>query len=1034
MASTSKKYHQKASNILRILDLDKNDTLLLINYIEGSKWNAFLSFIETTKFSYTDSFIEIIQKIQNASLLAMEAHINWDGDKDYKEEYAQIMSWNQVIRFYKTLKSPEYQNRKVISHRKNQQLITGLNSADSNRLTGLLDSAFWLVVSDTARTQSLTKTQVLTNATQYDIYSYAIESLFNNIDDYIDDFNNPDAILDLDDIYYENPVFTDGKSFMEERAVKDLVNNHIERIKLHGFTSDEEIETEEIAGETLDDPISRVKEFNLKEAFKSSNSDGISNRLRILLMGIPKADGTSYDFKEAHDYILASLVNVPAEHILSGDKVFENLAKKNPYYSNLVLYLKDDLKIYEDSDLNVQQESFKNISEFIKHFSTNTSYTDIYEVIFDILEYKPYKHLFPEIIKEEITSHSFELDKDNPEFYKAVELVQNTRQFIYLTGKAGAGKTTFLKHIKSITNKNTVVVAPTGVAAINAGGVTIHSFFQLPFRPFLPDDEALSQKEIYNTFQYRKAQLEVIQSMDLLIIDEVSMVRCDTLDVIDRILRVFRGQNSIPFGGVQVILIGDAYQLPPVVTQDGWDILGQFYQTPFFFGAKVVENNPPVYIELQKIYRQKDIQFIELLNRVRENKVLNYDYTVLNSKYNPSFSASDGYITLTSHNKFADKVNQQKLAELPTTSYFFGAKREGDFPEKNYPTHERLELKKGAQVMFIKNDIDKRYYNGTIAEITEINDKKIKVILNDGTPVLVEKEMWENVKYTLHKSKSRVIEEAIGTFEQYPIKLAWAVTVHKSQGMTFEKVYADLENAFASGQVYVALSRCTSFEGLVLKSRLHPNAITTSPQVIQFAQNKASLNRIEEKLIEGKDDIQADKFYQKAHDNFITGKLRSAIEDFQNAVRLRSEIHTEEFKRYILIQGRKLFNYKSKFYKIAEKLNIQTVKTQQLENTCQELTRNNQNFKILVNKKEEVIKLQKMTIKKQNEELNKEKLKNEHLQSQCTKLENQIHNLEQEVRLLRRELRKVNAVKSEQVNEIQQLKKLTWFDKLVGKK
>ncbi|PJC05974.1 MAG: DNA helicase, partial [Flavobacteriaceae bacterium CG_4_9_14_0_8_um_filter_34_30] len=437
---------------------------------------------------------------------------------------------------------------------------------------------------------------------------------------------------------------------------------------------------------------------------------------------------------------------------------------------------------------------------------------------------------------------NIELDKENVEFNNAAEFVRHTDKLVYLTGKAGTGKTTFLKYIKDTTNKNTVILAPTGVAAINAGGVTIHSFFQIPFGPFVPDDSRLrttatgteNRETIYTTFRYRDDKREIIENLELLIIDEISMVRADMLDVIDRILKVFRKKPYLPFGGVQVILIGDTFQLPPIADNEQWSILSQFYKTPFFFSSKIIEENTPLYIELKKIYRQNEQEFIDLLNRVRVSQVNANDFSVLNAKYNPTFSGNGSdYIILATHNNIVNETNLTKLNQLSTELFTYEANVTGTFPDKHKPTDHYLKLKVGAQIMFIKNDTGeyKRFYNGKIGKIKELEEATITVVFDDESEVEVERAVWNNIQYSYNREQKKIVEEIVGTFEQFPIRLAWAITVHKSQGLTFEKVIADLGRAFAPGQVYVALSRCTSFSGLMLKTQLNSYAIKTDPRV-----------------------------------------------------------------------------------------------------------------------------------------------------------------------------------------------------------
>ena len=506
-----------------------------------------------------------------------------------------------------------------------------------------------------------------------------------------------------------------------------------------------------------------------------------------------------------------------------------------------------------------------------------------------------------------------ELDSTNAEFNQALDFVKHTNRLVYLTGKAGTGKTTFLKHLKATSKKNVVILAPTGVAAINAGGETIHSFLQIRPSLYVPNDPRLREtppdgdtdrSTIYDHFRYRSEKKEILRALDLLVIDEVSMVRCDLLDVVDRLLRVFRGKRNVPFGGVQTVLIGDAFQLPPVAKQEDWNILGQFYSSPFFFSSKVLEAHKPIYIELKKIYRQKEEEFIALLNRVRVSEVSQPEMLVLNGRLDPSFEPdpSKGYITLGTHNAQVDTINEAKLGALETPLFEFKADIQGDFPERSYPTDSRLRLKVGAQVMFLKNNKEAGVYNGSIGRVTELDDNRVVVTMPDEKVIVAQKYVWRNIRYTWDKEAHRVREEELGTFTQYPLRLAWAITVHKSQGLTFEKVIADIGSAFASGQVYVALSRCTSFNGLVLKSRIDRSAIKTDRDVIHFAEQETPATLIVEELNSGR----ADSHYLSARIAFKAGHIAEAYDELLTAFKYRNDVSTDLFRRYITVHLRRI--------------------------------------------------------------------------------------------------------------------------------
>jgi len=442
-------------------------------------------------------------------------------------------------------------------------------------------------------------------------------------------------------------------------------------------------------------------------------------------------------------------------------------------------------------------------------------------------------------------------DLSNSAFQTAAAFIQQTNKHLFLTGKAGTGKTTFLKYIKEHSFKKMAVVAPTGVAAINAGGVTIHSLLQVPPGIFLPAHRGLDNfdRRIYNNHTLFKQmrmsadKKELLRELDLLIIDEVSMVRADLLDAIDIILRHVRRQTLVPFGGVQVLYIGDLLQLPPVAINEEWELLKDFYRSPFFFDAHVIQQSPPLYIELKKIYRQRDDAFISILNNIRNNCCTETDLAHLHQYYKPDFTSSqkENFITLTTHNEKAVAINNAELRKLPGKLYQFKAEISGEFNDRSFPAEDVLQLKKDAQIMFIKNDTgeNRKYYNGKIGTIDSISENGIQIKFPGETNLLtLEKEEWKNIRYHYHKEKDRIEEEDLGTFTQYPVRLAWAITIHKSQGLTFDKAIIDAGASFAPGQVYVALSRLTSLNGLVLKSRIYSHCIQTDERVLEFVNNE----------------------------------------------------------------------------------------------------------------------------------------------------------------------------------------------------
>ncbi len=425
----------------------------------------------------------------------------------------------------------------------------------------------------------------------------------------------------------------------------------------------------------------------------------------------------------------------------------------------------------------------------------------------------------------------------NEMFELAYRFVTETGENIFLTGKAGTGKTTFLKYLRDNCTKNMIVAAPTGVAAINAGGVTLHSLFQLPFHPFLPTIN--NKEELLKKMKYNNQRSQLLRKMEILVIDEISMVRCDVMDAIDTLLKNVRRNYNTPFGGVQLLCIGDLHQLPPVAQNHEWNILQEYYASPFFFDSLAVKEQQPVLIELNKIYRQKEQSFVDLLNSVRMNNMTADDFGMLNDRYIAAFRPlyDEKYITLTSHNNQANIINNSEIEKLNTSPFIYKADVENDFPESMYPADPSLLLKVGAQVMFLKNDpVEKRYFNGKIGVVTKLEAEKI-VVKCDAVEINVSKDTWENSKYNLNRVDGKLEQQVVGVFTQYPLRLAWAITIHKSQGLTFDKVMIDAASAFSSGQVYVALSRCTSLGGIVLLNKIPQTAIKDNEQVNRGQQN-----------------------------------------------------------------------------------------------------------------------------------------------------------------------------------------------------
>ena len=516
----------------------------------------------------------------------------------------------------------------------------------------------------------------------------------------------------------------------------------------------------------------------------------------------------------------------------------------------------------------------------------------------------------------------FQLDTNNKEFQDALQLITHTRQSVFLTGKAGTGKSTFLKYIRNHTKKKYVVLAPTGIAAINAGGVTLHSFFKLPFRPMLPDDPdlSLSHGRIFEFFKYPKEKRKIIAEVDLIIIDEISMVRADIIDCVDRILRVYSGNMRLPFGGKQLLFVGDVFQLEPVVPSDQKEILSLFYASPFFFSARVFKDINLVPIELQKVYRQTDSVFINILDRIRNNAARKQELDTLNGRYFPSFEPQneDMYITLATRRDQVDFINEKKLAELPGEEYVSVGKIEGDFPESSLPTQLNLSIKEQAQVIFIDNDYERRWVNGTIGMVSGIDENgNVYVLLENGVEHLVEPTSWRNYKYKYNEKEKRIEEEIVGTFEQLPIRLAWAITVHKSQGLTFSRVVVDLTGGvFAGGQTYVALSRCTSLEGLVLKSKISSRDIFIRKEIVEFSQIFNNQALIEKSIKESEAELQ----YGRAAQGLRQGNIKESVEGFAAAVSKRNELDNPMVQRLLRLKLQALNSQKAQIKALREEL------------------------------------------------------------------------------------------------------------------
>lgn len=524
------------------------------------------------------------------------------------------------------------------------------------------------------------------------------------------------------------------------------------------------------------------------------------------------------------------------------------------------------------------------------------------------------------------------IDLDNPEFQCAWNLLQNTHKSVFLTGKAGSGKSTFLKYICKNTKKKNIVLAPTGISAVNVGGQTLHSFFKIPFKPLLPDDPEFSPRKIRQTLRYSKDKVKIIRELELIIIDEISMVRADIIDFIDKVLRVYSNNMREPFGGKQLLFVGDVFQLEPVVTRDMRDILSRFYTQFFFFNARVFGDLGLVPIELQKMYRQTDNTFLSLLDRVRNNHASAQDIAQLNQRYNPNFTDNGEFvITLAMRRDTVDAINDEHMRALTTPEYTFTGVITDKFPENELPTSKELVLKQGAQVIFIRNDKDNRWVNGTLAKVYEVSDT-LKVEMENGEIYKLEREMWENMQYTYDEKEKKIIESVLGTFSQFPIKPAWALTVHKSQGLTFNNVVIDFGGgAFTSGQTYVALSRCTTLEGITLLKPLSARDIIVSTAVVAFSRSFNDKLIIENALRQEK----AASLFRKAVHAFDHYEFSDSVQSFVEAMKINDVSRNPSVHRLI---AQKLYRFNALNKKIKSLEDVIDAQNLQFRQLAEEYT------------------------------------------------------------------------------------------------
>ena len=530
-----------------------------------------------------------------------------------------------------------------------------------------------------------------------------------------------------------------------------------------------------------------------------------------------------------------------------------------------------------------------------------------------------------------------QIDLENEEMQKALQIIQFTRRSLFLTGKAGTGKSTFMRHIAATIKKKHIILAPTGIAAINAGGSTLHSFFKLPFHPLLPTDKRYSARNIRDTLKYNGEKTKLLREVELIIIDEISMVRADIIDFIDKVLRIYNRNMREPFGGKQLLLVGDIYQLEPVIKEDERQLLRPFYPSCFFFDAHVFREMQLIAVELKKVYRQRDAQFISLLDHIRTSQVSDTDLRLLNARVNAEIGTEEGRlsITLSGRRDTVDYINEKQLNTLPDQPTIFYGHIEGEFPESSLPTPIELEVKTGAQVLFIKNDKERRWVNGTLGTIIGFGDEEdgiIYVRTEDGRDFDVEREIWSNVRYTFNEKEQKIEEEEIGSYQQFPLRLAWAITVHKSQGLTFNNVKIDFTGGvFAGGQTYVALSRCTSLQGISLQEPIRRENIFVRTEVTNFARNYNNLNIINSALQESK----ADKQYADAMTAFDKGDMQATIDNFFLAIHSRYDIEKPAAKRLI---RKKLNSVNMLKQQLAEAHALEAQRSEQLKRLATEYT------------------------------------------------------------------------------------------------